>query len=105
MHILAHPFRQPLTFDQGSVGFNCPYGKDLLFPTCRLKYYASLHSSLSKVTWMEINYVNQYGTTTRNNTDFYIIEIHRMVKENAKEYFGDVAQPDYPLSGNYCPVA
>uniref|UniRef100_A0A8D9BVL1 Uncharacterized protein n=1 Tax=Cacopsylla melanoneura TaxID=428564 RepID=A0A8D9BVL1_9HEMI len=92
---------QPLTFNQLNVGYDCAGtagGTNILFPSCRLKYYASLHKSLSKKTWMEIMYVNQYGTTLQKNTDYYIIEIHRWVHSDAVEYFGDVNEPDYPLS-------
>uniref|UniRef100_A0A8D8PV91 Uncharacterized protein n=1 Tax=Cacopsylla melanoneura TaxID=428564 RepID=A0A8D8PV91_9HEMI len=89
---------QPLTFNQLNVGYDCAGGTNVLFPACRLKYYASLHKSLSKKTWMEIMYVNQYGTTLQKNTDYYIIEIHRWVHSDAVEYFGDVNEPDYPLS-------
>ncbi|KAL1453693.1 hypothetical protein WDU94_010013 [Cyamophila willieti] len=88
----------PLSFNQSNVGYDCQRGHDLLFPTCRLKYYASLHSSLSRKTWMEINYVNQYGTSFQKNTDYYIIELHRYINEKALDYFGNAMQPDYPLS-------
>lgn len=54
-----------------------------------------------QVTWMEINYVNQYGTTAFDNTDFYIIEVHRFERPSAVGYFnlGPQIQPDFPLSG------
>ncbi|KAL1449761.1 hypothetical protein WDU94_002238 [Cyamophila willieti] len=89
---------QPLSFNQSNVGYDCAGGTNLLFPSCRLKYYASLKGSLSKKTWMEIMYVNQYGTKVQKNSDFYIIEIHRWVNDDATEFFQDSTEPDYPLS-------
>uniref|UniRef100_A0A8D9F2C4 Secreted protein n=2 Tax=Cacopsylla melanoneura TaxID=428564 RepID=A0A8D9F2C4_9HEMI len=63
--------------------------QQMVLPTCRLKYYAK------KYTWMEIYYVNQYGTwADSKRAVFDIIEIHRLVKNH--DAFRHSDQNDYP---------
>lgn len=54
----------------------------------------------SKKTWMEINYANQYGTTPYDNTDFYIVEIHRYINHKAihPHRLYNATQEDFPKS-------
>ncbi|KAL1453718.1 hypothetical protein WDU94_010034 [Cyamophila willieti] len=65
----------------------------LQLPCCRLKYYAA-GDHAKKYTWMEVYYMNQYGTADRNTTVFDVVEIHRLIKKH--EAFGENDQPDYP---------
>lgn len=73
-----------------------------LMPSCRLKYKAAISDSqkpFSKKTWMEVNYVNQYGTTAYSYSDFYIVEVYRFLRDRAKDFYGHVDQDGYPKSG------
>ncbi|KAL1450356.1 hypothetical protein WDU94_002730 [Cyamophila willieti] len=68
---------------------------ELQIPCCRLKYYAR-GNGVSRYTWMEVLYTNQYGTSDRNSTVFDVVEIHRLIKRH--KTFGDVDMPDWPGS-------
>ncbi|KAI5695819.1 hypothetical protein M8J75_004091 [Diaphorina citri] len=66
----------------------------LSFPTCRLRYYAKgSHAKFHKFTWMEIYYVNQFGTADSDRSMFTILELHRFIKDNSSFPY---PQKDFP---------
>uniref|UniRef100_A0A8D8M4L0 Uncharacterized protein n=2 Tax=Cacopsylla melanoneura TaxID=428564 RepID=A0A8D8M4L0_9HEMI len=69
-------------------------GKTFQFPVCRLMYYTQSFMFFGpERPWIELFFVNQFGTFESNLTLFTILELHRRI---TRQDFFPFESPDYP---------